>query len=216
MVLRRDILQGLASMSLSAWAAQALSDDSKPVIPGVRKIKGDVLVNGAPAQKGQPVVEGDTISTGPRSEVIYVMGGNAYLMRDNTQVHYTADALIGVMRLITGKVLSVFGPGAKRIETPTATLGIRGTGCYLEAQDQRVYFCLCYGGADIAPLADAKQSRAITTQYHDSPFYIGTDTTQALIQPAPVINHRDYELTLLENAVGRLPPFVGSGQAGYS
>lgn len=216
MVQRRDILQGLASMSLSAWGAQALSDDSKPVVPGVRKIKGDVLINGVRAQQGQPVLQGDTISTGPRSEVIYVMGSNAYLMRDNSQVSYSADALIGVMRLITGKVLSVFGPGAKRIETPTATLGIRGTGCYLEALDARVYFCLCYGGADITPLADSQQSTAIATQYHDTPYYIGSDRQQPLIQPAPMLNHRDYELTLLESAVGRLPPFAGSGHAGYS
>ena len=37
-----------------------------------------------------------------------------------------------------------------------------------------------------------------------------------LIQPAPVINYRDYELTLLENAVGREPPFAGSDKSNYS
>jgi hypothetical protein len=36
-----------------------------------------------------------------------------------------------------------------------------------------------------------------------------------LVTAAPVIHHRDYELTMLEALVGRTPPFAGEGSVGY-
>jgi hypothetical protein len=99
------------------------------------------------------VLQSDTVTTGAQSEVVYVMANNAYLMRDNSQVSFLMEGAVGVMCVLTGKVLSVFGPGAKCMETAIATVAIRGTTCYIEAQDTQVYFCLCYGTAEIRPLA---------------------------------------------------------------
>ena len=206
---RRRFLSQTAGLSSVAALTDALAMGQQPLLNGIRRVKGDVRLNGAPARVDQAVLQGDTMATGAGSEVIYVMGTNAYLMRDNSTVQFMQDGAVGVLRLITGKVLAVFGPGAKRIETPAATIGIRGTACYMEALEaQPLYFCLCYGTADIQPLADAAQARTLTTMYHDAPLYIGNDTGKPLLEKAPVKNHRDLELILLEEAVGRQPPFM--------
>lgn len=203
-------------MPLLGTLGHALANGNKPLPNGIRSLRGEVRINGAQARVGQAVLQGDTVSTGAQSEVVYVMANNAYLMRDNSQVSFVVDGAVGVMRIVAGKVLAVFGPGAKRIETATATVGIRGTACYIEAQDTQVYFCLCYGSAEIRPLADPSQAQTLTTRYHDQPLTIGANRNQPLLQAAPVQNHRDAELTLLEATVGRVPPFAGRPRAaGY-
>ncbi len=206
---RRRFISTTLGLGSIAGLADALAMGQKPLQSGIRRIKGDVRLNGSPARVDQAVLQGDTIATGANSEVLYVMANNAYLMRDNSQVRFLMDGAVSVMRVVTGKVLSVFGPGTKRIDTATATVGIRGTACYIEAQDTQVYFCLCYGTAEIRPLADASQATTLTTRYHDRPITISTDTRSPLLQAAPVLNHRDAELTLLEATVGRVPPFQG-------
>ena len=45
-----------------------------------------------------------------------------------------------------------------RLTTQTATIGIRGTGVYVEAEPSQTYFCTCYGIADVAATNDAKRS----------------------------------------------------------
>lgn len=206
---RREILKAAVIGGFANLAQTAYSMGTQPLPAGFRKIKGDVFLNGVKAHNNQVILEGDTVSTGLKSEATYVIGADAYLLRENSRVSYIRDGVVPAMRVITGKVLSVFGPGEKRINVPTATIGIRGTGCYIEAAEEIVYFCLCYGTADIVPLADTGQAQTITTLYHDSPFYIGKDhTSRMLMQRAPVINHTDLELVMLEYEVDRRPPFV--------
>ena len=119
---------------------------TKPLVPGIRSIKGTVSVNGNPAKEGQLIVANNSISTGKASEVTFAL----------------------------------------------------------------------YGHADITPTTDATQSRSVVTHHHESPFFIGVDKSQPMLKTAPVINHRDYELTLLESLVGRQPPFATrSGYGSY-
>lgn len=212
---RRSILQALGAVSLSSYMVQVMSMGTRPLVPGIRSLKGLVQVNGSPAKEGQLVLTGDTIATGKASEVVYVMGNNAYLMREDSLVQFASEGVTGILRVVTGKVLAVFGPGSKRIVMPTMTAGIRGTACYIEATDTQTYFCLCYGTADLTPTADPSQARTVATTYHDSPFYVGKDTAAPLLTAAPVINHRDYELSMLEALVGRRPPFAGKESSGY-
>lgn len=144
---RRNILKGLAATSLLAGAGvaglirEALANGNKPLRAGMHKVTGKVTVNGKPAQPGMAVGAGDTIITGAGGEAIYVIGQDAYLQREKSTVSFAAGvagAAVGVMRVLTGKILSVFGKGDKKLETPTATIGIRGTGCYIEAEENRV------------------------------------------------------------------------------
>lgn len=223
---RRRLLQALAAAGafgpagISGLIREALAEGDKPVKPGMQRITGTVTVNGKAASEGMLLRAGDTIATGPKSEAIYVIGQDAYLQREKSSVSFAASAAgtaADVMRVITGGILSVFGKGAKRLEVPTATIGIRGTGCYIETQGEKsVYFCLCYGIADVAPLADPKVVERIETRYHDHPILIHNDAAMPTMAPHGVINHTDSELVLLENLVGRWPPFYGkSGFSGY-
>ena len=217
---KRDTLKRLAALGvlgsagvagLSGLISEALANGSKPILPGMHKVTGSVTVNGKPAQPGMAVGAGDTVVTAAGGEAIYVIGQDAYLQREKSTVSFAAGvagAAVGVMRVLTGKILSVFGKGEKSLVTPTATIGIRGTGCYIEAEEKRVYFCLCYGAADVAPAADPSRVERIETKHHDHPIYIHKDSAMPMMVDATMINHGDAELELLESLVGRYPPFA--------
>ena len=212
---RRQLLQALAAGGLWSALSTAQAMGTRPLTPGLRSMKGTVRINGELGRAGQLVLVGDKVSTGPASEAVFVAGHNAFLLRDDSSVQLGYDDAGPVMQVPQGKVLAVFGPGRMRIDTPTVDAVIRGTGLYLEARATQVYFCLCYGTVDLAPVADPSQARSITTTHHDSPFTIGLDRSAPLIQAAPVIGHRDLELTMLEALVGRVPPFHGQPSMGY-
>lgn len=182
---------------------------------GIRAIKGEVSLNGQAARAGMPVNPGDTIRTGAGSEAIYVIGQDAYLQRDHSVVTLVTDTLKSGLRMVNGKLLAVFGKGDKQLETATATIGIRGTACYIESAPAKVYFCLCYGAAEITPLADPTRRETVQTKHHDYPLYLYPDGSRMMV-PAKVENHTDDELILLESLVGRTPPFYTSDYVGGS
>lgn len=218
---RRSLIQALATAGalgpagICGLISEALAEGNKPVAPGMHKIVGTVTVNGQPARQGQLIRNGDTIVTAANSEAIYVIGQDAYMQREKSTISFAAEAAAGVMRVITGKILSVFGKGEKTLVVPTATIGIRGTGCYIEAEAKTTYFCLCYGVADVSPTADPKHIERIETKHHDHPILLHNDSAMPMMAPASVINHTDAELVLLENLVGRWPPFYGKTSSGY-
>lgn len=226
MQLRRRILKALAAAGLlgpagiSGLIGHALAKGNAPVAPGLHKLRGSVTVNGKPAQEGQLVGAGDTVVTGPGSEAIYVIGQDAFLQRESSTVSFGADAVQNLMRVVSGKLLSVFGKGAKTIRVSTATIGIRGTGCYIEDEGEgaraRTYFCLCYGDVDLTPSAAPQERETYSTTHHDKPMYVYNDMKMPkMMVPAAVINHTDDELKLLEALVGRWPPFYGQGGPKY-
>ncbi len=191
-----------------------------PVKPGLHKVRGEVIVNHKPATEGQLIKPGDTIVTGRDSEAIYVIGQDAFMQRELTTVSFGADAVKNLMRVISGKILSVFGKGPRTIQTSTSTIGIRGTGCYIEEENYgakaRTYFCLCYGDVDLTPTAAPGEAERYSTVHHDKPMYIHNDMKMPkMMVPADVINHTDAELTLLEALVGRTPPAWGESGKKY-
>lgn len=178
---------------------------------GVYHVRGEVLVNGAPARRGMDIRAGDVIVTGRPGELVFVTDRDAFLVREGTRVELdgpAAQLLVTGFRVLTGAVLAVFAPGQPRqLRTPTATVGIRGTGAYVEIEEARTYVCICYGTAELAATADPERYReTVTTRHHDEPRYI-TAAGEAMLAKAPVVNHTDDELRLLEQLVGRTPPF---------
>ncbi len=93
--------------------------------------------------------------------------------------------------------------------TKNASIGIRGTGVYMESDPEQTYFCTCYGTADIVAVNDPTSRETVVSRQHDRPLYIlaGEQPGQN-IRAAPFINHTDQELMLIEALVGRTPPFV--------
>lgn len=210
---RRRCLQGLiaggalATGGVSGLIREALAMGSQPIASGIHSLRGSVRLNGSPARVGDLVRRGDRLDTGADGQAVLVIERDAFLLRENTQVEFGADALKQTFRLVSGKILSVFAKGEHRILVPNATIGIRGTGGYLEAVEaERNYFCLCYGETEVATLGGQRAS--YRTGHHESPRYIYRDAAPLV---APMLNHSDAELVMLEGLVGRFPPFYGSG-----
>src|SRR5262249_21746605 len=152
-------------------------------------------VNGADAQQGGELRAGDTVRTQLSSELIFVVQNDAYLVRQNSEVSVLANGL----RIVTGAVLSVFQPNErKELRTSTAVIGIRGTAVYVEAEAGRTYACTCYGTAVLTPIAQPAAAETVTTTHHEAPRYIMASGAPQMVMPAPVINHSDAELILLE------------------
>jgi len=211
---RRTVLKGALLAAAAGGTALRLVGEALAlglVQKGVYRAKGDVRINGRPARENMELVAGDVIVTGPGAELVFVAQKDAYLVRENSRVELagTAGALVlAGLRVVTGAVLSVFERGhAKRLVTSTATIGVRGTGVYVESERSRSYVCTCYGVTEIAPLADPAHSERISTTHHEEPRYVHASGETMMVK-APVLNHSDAELTLLEWVVGREPPFT--------
>jgi hypothetical protein len=202
---RRALLKLAAGIGMPAAFGRALAQTSAK--QGVRTVQGDMRINGRPAEPGALVHPGDTIVLANGALATFVVGQDAFLMRGNSRAELIGSGLlVSALQLVTGKLLGVFGSGGeRRLVTATATIGIRGTGAYIEAEPTRTYFCLCYGTADVAAtMGGARES--YSTRHHESPRYIYGDGRKRAIVPASVANHTDSELILLESLAGRSPP----------
>jgi len=148
-----------------------------------------------------------TVSTGKDGRIIFVVGKDAFLLRQNSTLSMTGrNTLVHTLRLTTGALLMVFGKTEHRLEVPSGTIGIRGTGLYAEAQPEQSYVCTCYGITEISA-AGTSQRETIESTHHDAPRYLLSDGKDR-IRPAPVKDHTDEELMLIETLVGRVPPFA--------
>ncbi len=208
---RRLFLRGMTAGvagGLTALVRQALAADPKSLRQGVVRIEGEVTVNGEPAREGTPVNRGDSILTGAGAHAVFVLGDNAFLQRADSRVEFGDSSIATFLRVVTGGLLSVFGKGSRQITTPTAIIGIRGTGCYIETDARRSYFCLCFGTVDLQPLNGQPLSYATT--HHERPVWIENGVTT----PAAVVNHTDAEVIMLEALVGRGSPFP-AGKSRY-
>jgi hypothetical protein len=190
----------------------------QPLPPGQSfyRITGEVTVDGQPATLATTVRPGSTVETRAASEAIFAVGTHAMLLRASSRlvieaaaapIESSAPAISG-LRLL-GKLLSVSRDSPMRVQTATATIGIRGTGWYAEADPELTYFCTCYGEVDVVANEDPASRESVLSKQHDRPLFIArADAPGALIRAAPFIDHTDQELALIEAIVGREPPFV--------
>ena len=211
---RREWLARVASSgaALALGMAQLREALAAGVVEkGVARARGDVRIGDKPAQRGAEVRPGDVVTVGPRSEAVFVVGSDAFMARAGSRIELQGDAsksVVSGLRIVTGALLSVFEPGkGRRIQTSTATIGIRGTGIYVEVEKVRTYACTCYGEAELVPVDEPKDAEVVRTTHHDQPRYIYAKGMPRMIEAAPVVNHTDTELILLESLVGRTVPF---------
>lgn len=214
-------LFGAANFAGLFQASHALGDIPEKLPDGrsIYKLEGIVTVDGQRANIQTMIGPNSRISTGSNSRVIFVVGSDAFVLRSNSELEMGSSEglLIEGMRMLSGRILSVFGKREKphTITTSTATIGIRGTGIYVESDPERSYVCTCYGETRIVAEADPNVSQNIVATHHDKPVYILPSAgANKLIVRAPFINHTDAELALIEELVGRTPPFAYSG-GGY-
>lgn len=200
---RRRFLAGAAALLVvrDLLAAGALEK-------GVYRVSGEARINGAPARRGMEVRPGDAVTTGAGSEIIFVVNRDAFLLRADSRLE-VGSAAADIFRLVTGALLSVYPPGVRRtLHAQNATIGIRGTGIYVESAPDKTYVCTCYGEAELVPLADPAAAETVRTRHHEQPRYILPKGAARMMMKAPVINHTDAELSLLESLVGRGVPFA--------
>jgi hypothetical protein len=217
---RRDLLvRALANGLFAAGCAFRFgSSIAQPLgkVPGplpagrsFYEVSGPVTVNGKAADLATAVGVNDTVETGKAGRAIFVVGSDAFILRDGSRLQLKGSGVFAnQLRLFTGALLSVFGRGARSVSGPTSTIGIRGTGLYLEAQPDLTYICTCYGATDIATSDDPTITESIVSVHHDAPRYVLAKPDKGRrIVPAPFKDHTDLELTLIESLVGRSPPF---------
>ncbi len=223
---RRNTLKQLTALGLlgpagiSGLIQEALAKGDAPAIPGVNTLTGNVTINGQPAKVGSAVKPGDKVGTGKASTTVIVVGKDAFLLRENTSVTFeenkgSSGALESIL-IATGKVLSVFEKresSGVRLRAASATIGIRGTGCYIEIHETRTYLCLCYGEAAVDGKGMAN-TKFLKTTHHESPVWLDDAGGIMKVDPAGFVNHNDDELIMLENLTGREPPFVKMGLRG--
>lgn len=210
MVSRRDWLQGATALLLVRDALGAGS-----VEQGVYRVHGDARLNGVPAKRGMQVKPGDAVSTSARGEIVFVINRDAFLLRANS--HFEVDSVAAnLFRIVTGALLSVYQPGERKtLRAQNSTIGIRGTGIYVESGAERTYVCTCYGEAELVPEHDPAAGETVRTRHHDQPRFIMPKGAPQMIMRAPVINHTDAELKLLESLVGRTAPFDPTDYRNY-
>jgi hypothetical protein len=213
----------LGAGGIAGLIQSALAMARPPYPDGLHKIQGQVKINGVPAAAGALVKPGDKVTTGPGSQAVFVVGRDAYLLRADTRIEISGrpaatsvsgevqEALVNTLRLLSGKLLAAFGRSHKQIVMPTAVIGVRGTVVYLETEAARSYVCTCYGSVDIVATAAPGVRESVTARHHDAPRYIYGAGVKKPIEVAPVINHTDDEIYMIEHLVGRLPPFHGDG-----
>ncbi|MEK7811200.1 MAG: hypothetical protein AAB278_05225 [Pseudomonadota bacterium] len=217
---RRQFLQVLsAGLLWTLIPASASALEVGAVTKSVFRLKGRAWVNGNPVDMNTVIKPNDIVKTSRGSELVFVVGDHVMLLRGSShlviephQDNVIGGFLIGGLRLFAGKLLSVSRNKGLRISTPTATIGIRGTGVYLEAGPEKTYFCTCYGEVDVQAVNDPDSKETLVSAHHDKPLYIyGKGQPGQNIHPIPrlpVPNHTDEELIMAEALVGRVPPFT--------
>jgi len=218
---RRQYLLQMLSLSAFSLTPSGLvqaawwgsTPEQLPENKSIFSLEGNVSVNGKAANLETRIQVGDVVRTLINSEVVFAVGSDSFIMRSNSEMRIEgSDFIVDTLRLITGSLLSVFGrrkPAQQlSMKTPTATIGVRGTGVYMEAEPDLTYFCTCYGEVDLSSSEDPNDSEYIIATHHDEPKYISKKAVNnTRIRKAPFKNHTDAELKLLEAIVGREVPF---------
>jgi hypothetical protein len=213
---RRDMLRMMAASGawgaagVSGWISQALAKGDLGAAQGVNRLEGNVTVGGKAARVGTTVQMGDRIATGAGSMAVIVVRDDAFLLRSQTVIEVKGrEGVLSGLLVTTGRVLSVFARKPVSIRAANASIGIRGTGAYLEVDAAGVYFCLCYGEALVE--GPRMQAKLVKTTHHEQPLLLRDEGGILHAEPGPFRNHSDDELTMLEALVGREPPFMKGG-----
>lgn len=178
----------------------------------IRELEGEVKVNGKAISKRSAILPGDTVDTGAGARVAFVVGSDAYLLKENAHLVLDGgkgDTVARALRLITGGLLAVFGKSAtpRYLHTHTVTAGIRGTGIYMEAEASRTYFCTCYGAVEF-DVAGSGEKKLVMASHHKGGWINSKANNGTHFGDPVMVGHGDPDLFALEGLVGRKPPFA--------
>jgi hypothetical protein len=211
---RRGFLKAAGAWTAMGGFAGAQAQQRSNIV----ELVGDATLNGQKLSAQQTIQTGDSIETGPGSNLIFVVGNSSFQVRQNSRLTIERGATlnaVSVLRLLTGAVASVWGRGSSRmIVTPTLTAGIRGTGVYTEVmpgQNFRSYFCNCYGTVEMGAGNDRVLS---VSEYHQAFWGEPQPKNGRFLTPAQAINHTDEELEFLAKLVNQRTAWEIAGKRG--
>jgi len=213
-----DIDPGRRALLLAALASGLFDPRANPVLAAVssrsvHRLRGELRVNGALADANAVIAAGDLVETGADSEVVFSVADDAFILRAHSRLQLAAapadSAVVEGLRVFTGALLSVFGKRSHRLDTPIATIGIRGTGVYVEVEPEQDYVCTCYGVTEVAAQGDPASMSVVESGHHEARYIVKSGASDERVRQAPFKNHTDDELTLIESLVGRVPEFSG-------
>jgi hypothetical protein len=173
----------------------------------IHELIGKVFINNKKAEPTSIIHPGDLVTTGHGGRISFSVNKDAFMLKERTSMRIESNDnfFINSLRLLTGKLLSVFEKGDDRkIITSTATIGIRGTGCFLSVMPYTTYFCTCYGKTQLR----AQDLREEFEATHHNAHQLDFDGMSVMgMHAMRVIDHSDDELRQLEGYVGRVPFF---------
>lgn len=208
---RRELVLGALAAGL--FALPALAPPARAAGRSIHQLRGEVAINGASAERTTSIGAGDLIETGASGLIIFTVQQDAFILRRNSRLQLSPppedSSIVQGLRMFTGALLSVFGSRRHHIQTPVATIGIRGTGVYVEVEEEHDYVCTCYGVTELASSADPNSRATVDAAHHSARYILRDGDVGQRIREAPFKNHTDAELTLIESLVGRLPEFSG-------
>lgn len=211
---RRDTLKAAAAWVAMGGLPAAMAQQRSNIV----ELTGDALVNGSRLLPGQTIQTGDQIQTGPGASLVFALGNASFRVRQNSMMAVERGAtlsIVSLLRIVTGGVVSVWNKGANRaILTPTLTAGIRGTGVYTEVlpqQNNRTYFCNCYGTVDLDAGGSKAQSQS---NYHQSFWADADEKNGSKLSEAKFLDHTDEELEFLARLINQQTYWQIAGRKG--
>lgn len=209
---RRSFLRSAAGMAAGAL----LPLGAGAQVAAVRELSGNALVNGRAVTPSTVIRAGDTVYTTRGASLWFTVGSDAFFLRGETELRLeparVGEAAINALRLLTGALGAGFARGARRsVIAPTATIGIRGTGVYVEARRDETYACTCFGSTELMTREDRMMERVpVTTVNHLARLIPRQGNhVEALFE-----RHTSEEMTRLERYAGRPDPFGGAAAKG--
>jgi hypothetical protein len=206
---RRRFLSYAAALPFAMYLPASSHAASRRLNGVIHEIEGDVFINKNVANQSSIIQSGNRISVAYGGKLVFSMGDDSYLLQEGSSLEIASrdNVAISGLRLLTGGLLSVFGKRqtSTKIYTRAATIGIRGTGVYLNSQPEKLYFCTCYGSTDLH--LGHNHTEHVHATHHTAFDVTGNTANSMKMIATEVIGHTDDELRLLERYSGRKPLF---------
>ncbi|MEO6623588.1 MAG: iron dicitrate transport regulator FecR [Burkholderiaceae bacterium] len=211
---RRQFLGAAAAWTASGGYLATQAQQRSNIV----ELEGDAQLNGSRLLPQHTIQTGDSVTTGPGTSLVFVVGNASFKVRQNSSLRVERGSslwAVSAVRLLSGGFISVWGKGPTRqIVTPTLTAGIRGTGVYAEIFGRdaaRSYFCNCYGTVEMSSSNDRVISQA---DYHQAFWADAQARDGRYLSPAPAINHGDEELEMLARLIEQRTAWQIMGRKG--
>ena len=194
----------------AASGAPAGSAQKAVAITGtIEYVQGSVTINGAAAEIGATVKNGDTIKTGTDGICdVTFEGKNIVQIQQGSLAVFNFGELGRGIQLQSGSIAAVLkqlvatqSGNRFQVDTPTTVAGIRGTTFYVKVLNQNAtYFCLCNGRIHLQDNSGGNQM-TLETAHHTAVEYVRKDGTVS-VEKQPLLYHTDAEMQALASKIG--------------